>query len=111
MNYRFSQDSDFKILRFPQIPSSSASAFVSAEIFEDFKIFPRFCSASLLKICPISRFSCQDFPKILPKIFKIPDCFEDMNADILSDKDSRVFRNYCSPVTIHPNTIHFTVHT
>jgi hypothetical protein len=68
MNYRFSQDSDFKILRFPQIPSSSASAFVSAEIFEDFKIF-------LLKIF-------QDFSKILPEIFKIPDHFEDLNADI-----------------------------
>jgi hypothetical protein len=63
MNCRFSQDSDFKILRFPQIPSSSANASVSAEIFQRFqdsrfssrfhlKIsrFPRFYSVSLLKI-------------------------------------------------------------
>jgi hypothetical protein len=51
----------------------SANAYVSAEILqdskilfsltaEDLKIYLRFCSASLLKICPVSRF--QEFPVV-----------------------------------------------
>jgi hypothetical protein len=43
-----------------------------------------FCSTSLLKICPISIFQdfpVKDFPKILPKIFKISDYFEDLTTN------------------------------
>jgi hypothetical protein len=71
MNYRFSQDSDFKILRLPQIPNSSASAFVSAEIFEDFKIFSKI-------LFSLTAEDLSDFKIFLLKIFpKFSQDFQD----------------------------------
>jgi hypothetical protein len=90
----------------------SASAYVSAEILqdskilfsltaEDLKLYPRFCSALLLKICPVSIFQefpvVEDFPKILPKIDKIfqdfpVEDFPRFSQDFAQDfQDSRLF--------------------
>jgi hypothetical protein len=92
------------ISRFPRFPrfqdfvqdlnilfSFTAKDLSDSKIFmlKIFKIFPRFCPR-------FPRF--QTILKTIMKIFS-------------SDKDSRIFRFYCSPVTIHPNTIYFTIHT
>jgi hypothetical protein len=55
--------------------------------FFDFKIF-------LLKIF-------QDFPKILTKIFKILDYFEDLNADIFGRQRFKNFQKLLFTITIH----------
>jgi hypothetical protein len=100
----------------------SASTSVSAKIFQDsqdskilfsliaedlsiLKIYPRFCSASLLKICPVSRF--QEFP-----VKDFPRFSQDFAQDF---QDFRLFGrpecgHFCqtkiqeySEITIHPS--------
>jgi hypothetical protein len=68
----------------------------TTEDLSDFKIF-------LLKIFKI-------FPRFCPRFPRYQSILKTRMKTFSSNKESRIFRFYYSPVTIHPNTIHVTVH-
>jgi hypothetical protein len=91
------------ISRFPRFPRFQ-------DFVQDFKILFRFTTEDLSdsKIFLLKIFKI--FPRFCPKFPSFQTVLKTRMKTFSSDKDSRIFRFYYSPVTIHPNTIYVTVH-
>jgi hypothetical protein len=106
MNCRFSKIlSDFQfvcqcfcqcrnISRFPRFPRFQ-------DFVQDFKILFRFTAEDLSdsKIFLLKIFKI--FPRFCPRFPRFQTILKTRMKTFSSDKDSRIFRFYCSPVTIH----------